>query len=74
MGASLDRSREAFTMGEHESRGVREAFKRLFDQEKIYRSTYMVNRSPGAKTVLSDLEVNHEEVQTKIYTIRYFVQ
>lgn len=74
MWASLDRSKEAFTMWEKESRGVREAFKKLFDQEKIYRSTYMVNRSPWAKTVLSDLEVNHEEVQTKMYTIRYFVQ
>lgn len=74
MGASLDRSRERFTMWENESRWVRSAFKQLFDQEKIYRSTYMVNRSPGAETVLSDLEVNHEEIDTKMYTIRYFVQ
>lgn len=74
MGASLDWSREQFTLSEHCSRAVRAAFKMLFDKEKIFKSTYLVNWSPGAQTVLSDLEVEFKEVDTKMYYIRYFVQ
>lgn len=74
MGASIDRSREQFTMSESLSRAVRKAFKILHEKKKIYHSTYMVNRSPGAQTVLSDLEVEYKDVETKMYYIRYFVQ
>lgn len=61
MGASLDRSREQFTISEKLSRAVRKGFRTLYEKEKIYQDTYMVNRSPGAKTVLSDLEVEYKE-------------
>lgn len=53
---------------------MRAAFKNLYEKEKIYKSTYLVNWSPGAQTVLSDLEVEHKEVDTKMHYIRYFVQ
>jgi len=74
MGASLDWEREQFTVSEKLSRSVRYAFKNLYDQGKIYQSMYMVNWSPGAQTVLSDLEVENKEVETKMYYVRYFVQ
>ena len=61
-------------MSERLSRAVRTAFKKLHEKKKIYHSTYMVNWSPGAQTVLSDLEVEHKEVDTKLYYVRYFVQ
>ncbi len=74
MGSSVDWSREEFTMSEQLSRAVRKAFVELYNQKKVYRDTYMVNRSPEAKTVLSDLEVEYKEVTTKLYYIKYFVQ
>jgi valyl-tRNA synthetase len=74
MWSSVDRSREEFTMSEQLSRAVRKAFVDLYANKKVYRDTYMVNRSPEAKTVLSDLEVEHKQVTTKLYYIKYFVQ
>jgi valyl-tRNA synthetase len=61
-------------MSEQLSRAVRKAFVELYGQKKVYRDTYMVNRSPEAKTVLSDLEVEYKQVTTKLYYIKYFVQ
>lgn len=72
MGASVDWSREQFTMSEQLSRAVRKAFKKLYDADKIYQSNYMVNRSPGAKSVVSDLEVEYREEESKLYYIRYY--
>lgn len=74
MGASADWSREQFTLSEKLSRSVRKAFKTLFESGKIYQDTYMVNWSPDAKTVLSDLEVEHVQEEGKMYYIRYFVE
>jgi len=74
MGASADWSREQFTMSEKLSRSVRKAFKTLFEKGKIYQDTYMVNWSPDAKTVLSDLEVEHVQEDGFMYYIRYFVE
>ena len=74
MGASLDRSREQFTLSERLSRAVRKAFRVLYEKGKIYQDTYMVNRSPGAQTVVSDLEVEYREEKGKMYYLRYFVE
>lgn len=74
MWASVDWSREEFTLSEQLSRAVRKAFTLLYQQWKIYRDTYMVNRSPEAKTVLSDLEVDYKEEKVNLYYIKYFVQ
>lgn len=60
-------------MSEQFSRAVRKAFVKLYNEEKIYKDAYMVNRSPQAKTVLSDLEVEHKELDGKMYYIKYFV-
>ena len=71
LGASVDWSREYFTMDERMSRAVREAFVRLHEEGLIYRGKYIVNWCPRCITAVSDLEVVHEETPGKIYEIRY---
>ncbi len=66
LGASVDWSREYFTMDDHLSVAVREAFVRLYEQGLIYRGAYIVNWCPRCQTALSDLEVVHEEQQGKL--------
>src|SRR5437667_6237431 len=71
LGASVDWSREYFTMDENLSRAVREVFVRLHEQGLIYRGKYIVNWCPRCGTAISDLEVKHEEIAGKLYEIRY---
>jgi valyl-tRNA synthetase len=71
LGDSVDWSREFFTMDEHLSRAVREAFVRFWEEGLIYRGTYIVNWCPRCMTALSDLEVVHDETQGKLWEIRY---
>jgi valyl-tRNA synthetase len=73
-GVSCDWSRERFTMDAGLSRAVREAFVRLYDKGLIYRANYIVNWCPRCQTVLSDLEVEHEEVPGHLWHIRYPVE
>ncbi|HZQ41742.1 MAG TPA: valine--tRNA ligase [Acidobacteriaceae bacterium] len=71
LGASVDWSREYFTMDERLSKAVKEAFVRLWEQGLIYRGAYIVNWDPVLGTAVSDLEVVHEERVGKLYHIRY---
>ena len=71
LGASVDWSREYFTMDERLSVAVKECFVRLWEQGLIYRGAYIVNWDPAIQTAVSDLEVEHEERLGKIYHIRY---
>jgi valyl-tRNA synthetase len=71
LGASVDWSREYFTMDERMSAAVREAFVCLYEEGLIYRGKYIVNWCPRCITAVSDLEVIHEETQGKLYEIRY---
>ena len=71
LGVSVDWDREYFTMDEGLSRAVREVFVRLYEEGLIYRGKYIVNWCPRCETAISDLEVKHEEVQGKLYEIRY---
>src|SRR5580692_8985561 len=71
LGASVDWSREYFTMDENLSVAVREAFVRLYEDGLIYRGAYIVNWCPRCQTAISDLEVTHEEQQGKLWEIRY---
>src|SRR6185503_1152123 len=54
MGASLDWSREAFTLDEKRNLSVRTAFKSMYDDGLIYRGNRMVNWDPKGQTVISD--------------------
>ncbi len=71
LGASVDWSREYFTMDDRLSPAVNEAFVRLYEQGLIYRGAYIVNWDPSIQTAVSDLEVEHEERVGKLYHIRY---
>jgi len=71
LGASVDWSREYFTMDDKLSPAVNEAFVRLYEQGLIYRGAYIVNWDPVLRTAVSDLEVENEERAGHLYYIRY---
>src|SRR4051794_12778837 len=70
-GASVDWSRERFTMDAGLSRAVRETFVQLWEKGLIYRGEYMVNWCPGCQTAISDVETIHETVDGHLWHIRY---
>jgi len=73
-GASLDWSRERFTMDDASARAVRVAFKALWDAGLVYRGEALVNWCPRCLTTISDLEnVHHDETGT-LWTIRYHLE
>ncbi|HHH36685.1 MAG TPA: valine--tRNA ligase [Gammaproteobacteria bacterium] len=71
MGASLDWSRERFTMDEQLSAAVREVFVRLHEEGLIYRGKRLVNWDPVLHTAVSDLEVVSQEENGHLWHIRY---
>ncbi len=71
LGCSCDWSRERFTMDEGLSRAVKEVFVRLYDERLIYRGDYIINWCPRCHTALADIEVEHEEMDSFLYHIRY---
>jgi valyl-tRNA synthetase len=71
LGLVLDWSRMKFTLSDEMQQVVRKVFVQLYREGKIYQGTYMVNRCPSCKTVLSDLEVEHKEVHGRLTYIRY---
>jgi valyl-tRNA synthetase len=71
LGCSCDWSRERFTMDEGLSRAVREVFVRLYEEGLIYRGDYIINWCPRCRTALADLEVEHEDMESHLYYIRY---
>ena len=73
-GASLDWSRERFTMDEGSARAVRVAFKRLWDAGLVYRGEALVNWCPRCLTTISDLENVHREETGTLWTIRYHLE
>ncbi|HJX91094.1 MAG TPA: valine--tRNA ligase [Pyrinomonadaceae bacterium] len=70
-GASVDWSREKFTMDEDLSLAVREVFVRLYEEGMIYRGNRIVNWCPQDQTVLSDLEVDKLPQAGKLYYLQY---
>jgi valyl-tRNA synthetase len=71
LGASCDYARERFTMDDRYVRAVMKVFKALYDKGYIYRDYYMVNWDPGSQTAISDLEVEHREVEDTLYYVDY---
>jgi valyl-tRNA synthetase len=74
LGASCDWNRTRFTMDDDYYESVISVFIDLFEKGYIYRGVRMVNWDPQAKTAVSDEEVNHREVQSKLYYVRYAVK
>jgi valyl-tRNA synthetase len=71
LGASADWTRERFTMDPGLSAAVLETFVRLYEDGLIYRGKRLVNWDPVLGTAVSDLEVESEEEQGKLWQIRY---
>ncbi|MFO1317229.1 MAG: valine--tRNA ligase [Burkholderiales bacterium] len=71
LGTSADWSRERFTMDEGLSAAVLETFVRLYEDGLVYRGKRLVNWDPKLGTAVSDLEVDSEEEQGKLWQIRY---
>lgn len=71
MGSSCDWSRLRFTMDEACNLAVRTIFKKLYDENLIYRGDYLVNWDPLTHTALADDEVEYEERDTFIWTIKF---
>jgi len=71
LGASIDWSREYFTMDPKMSKAVREVFVHLFNEGLIYRGKRLVNWDPVMMTAVSDLEVVSEEEDGSLWHINY---
>tara|TARA_B100000700_G_scaffold155051_1_gene172187 strand:- start:5704 stop:8667 length:2964 start_codon:yes stop_codon:yes gene_type:complete len=71
MGASVDWSRERFTMDDGFYKAVQEVFVRLYEENLIYRGKRLVNWDPTLHTAISDLEVENREQQGQFWHFRY---
>jgi len=71
MGASLDWSREAYTLDKKRSLAVRTAFQKMYEAGLIYRGHRIVNWDPYLKTTVSDDEIEWKEQKTPLYYLRY---
>jgi valyl-tRNA synthetase len=71
MGCSCDWDRERFTMDEGLSKAVQEVFIRLYEKGLVYKGLRIVNWDPASATALADDEVDHKEIEGKLYHIRY---
>jgi valyl-tRNA synthetase len=71
MGDSADWDRLAFTLDEGVSQAVRRVFVSLYKDGLIYKGTRLVNWCPRCETAVSDLEVDHKEIKSKLFHIKY---
>jgi valyl-tRNA synthetase len=71
LGDSVDWSRERFTMDPGLSEAVLTIFKKLYDQELIYRAERIINWCPRCLTALSDIEVEHQDDAGEFVSIKY---
>ena len=74
LGASCDWERTKFTMDDDMSESVIKVFVDLYNKGLIYRGVRMVNWDPSAQTALSDEEVIHKEINSKLYYIGYNIE
>ncbi len=71
LGDSVDWSRERFTMDQELSRAVRTVFVSLYEEGLIYRGNRITNWCPRCHTALSDIEVEHEDVEGELVELHY---
>lgn len=71
MGASIDWTREAYTLDEERSYAVRVAFKKMYDDGIIYRGETIVNWDPYLQTTVSDDEIEWKDQSVPFYHIQY---
>ncbi len=71
VGLSVDYSRERFTLDEGLNKAVTKVFVDLFEKDYIYRGEYIINWDPKAQTALSDIEVEHKDINGAFYHMKY---
>ncbi len=71
LGASVDWRRLRYTMDDEYVDSVLTAFIELYNAGLIYRGTRIVNWCPHDRSAISDLEVNYEDTDGKLYGLRY---
>jgi valyl-tRNA synthetase len=71
LGDGVDWSRERFTMDEGLSRAVQTIFKKLYDDELIYRAERIINWCPRCMTAISDIEVDYQDDEGELVSLRY---
>ncbi|WP_213171998.1 valine--tRNA ligase [Natronoglycomyces albus] len=71
IGDGVDWSRERFTLDEGLSSAVQTMFKRLYEDDLIYRARRIINWCPRCHTALSDIEVEHSDDQGELVSMRY---
>lgn len=71
VGISVDYSRERFTLDEGLNDAVKKVFVDLYSKGLIYRGEYIINWDPKAQTALSDIEVDHKDVNGAFYHMKY---
>jgi valyl-tRNA synthetase len=71
IGASVDWTRERFTMDEGLSRAVRQVFVKLYEDGLIYKGNYIINWCPRCHTALADDEVDHSAEKGALHYVRY---
>ncbi len=72
MGASLDWSRESFTLDKQRQKAVTQMFVDMYKEGVIYRGERIVNWCPRCHSTLADDEVEHAEQRAKFYTFKYW--
>jgi valyl-tRNA synthetase len=71
LGDGVDWTRERFTLDDGLSQAVQTIFKKLYDDQLIYRAERIINWCPRDLTALSDIEVDHAEEPGELVSIRY---
>ncbi|MFC2091206.1 class I tRNA ligase family protein, partial [Elusimicrobiota bacterium] len=71
IGCGCDWDRLRFTMDQQCGTAVIEAFVSLFEMGLIYRGRRMINWCPRCQTALADIEVEHEDMDSHLWHIRY---
>ncbi len=73
MGFALDYDKERFTLDNDSNDAVNKVFIDMYHAKIIYRGKSIINWDPVQQTALSNIEVNHQEVNGKLYTFKYYL-
>jgi len=74
LGISVDYSKERFTLDEGLNKAVTEVFVKLYNKGLIYRGKRIINWDVQAKTALSNIEVEHKELEGAFYYFKYMLE
>lgn len=74
LGLGLDYSNQKFTLDDDINKQVKNVFVKLHEEGLIYQGTRIINWDPKAETAISDIEVEHKEVEGNFYYLKYFLK